>query len=157
MTTNPTNDKALEYQRKVAALYAADNFKRDFYPANPFEDGLWTSIISTPIEVMIKCLQAEKNLENDGHSMWLAATSDYYPMPLLRLNSQWIEELTARKLAIYRYASAVVSGDISAIADCRKQIVETEDLQLKQDLIEADEILQLKPADLIVDSASVGN
>ncbi|MEZ2241761.1 hypothetical protein [Microcoleus sp.] len=148
MMTNETDEKTLEYQHKTEALYAADNFKKRFYPADPFDEGAWTSITSVGTEVIIKCIQAEKEIESQGDSFWLSTTTDDYPMPLLRLNSQWVEELTARKVAIHRYVTAVVTGDISVIADCRKQIEDSDDLQLKQDLIEADEILNLEPADM---------
>ncbi|MEZ2278068.1 MAG: hypothetical protein ACBR12_14275 [Microcoleus sp.] len=162
MMTNQTDEKTLEYQRKTEALYAADNFKKRFYPADPFDTGVLVAAELLPIDDLVAVMQAVEALDSDGNATFLNTLilhrGEKHPSGLMiRVNPLWLNCFRTRKREIYEYVECYLFEDAAAVAQQRKKIIDLGDSQLCEDLIEAEEALCIKPGDieLIVDSIAI--
>lgn len=117
-------------------------FKQQFYPANPFADGIRIEASQVPIKVFKACLQADLTLENLGFAErgMISGTTIF-----VQVDRGWLAVLLQRKRTIQSYVATAVRGSLNSRANRRKLILEVDDPQLHQDLIEADEALDFVP------------
>lgn len=136
------------YQEQMANLYAeasankykfAEDFKKCFYPIDPF-DGEWVSVHEIPIEVFRLAALAERELD-ENLACWLDVFDDSVSQIAVKIDTTWIAQKRKNRLLINDYIVYMVRGDLTHVAATRDEILRADDLQLHQDLIEADELL----------------
>lgn len=117
-------------------------FKQQFYPANPFANGVVIEASQVPVEVFKECFQADLALE-------ALNVSERCVIPgmviFVQIDGNWLKALLQRKRIIYSYVATVLQGSPEARHRHRQQILEIDNPQLHQDLIEADEALDFIP------------
>jgi len=97
-------DHAQLYQRKMQALYdAATNFKRDFFPADPF-DGVLVNAADLHINELVLIYRAAEKLEAEGNAPFLnnlIMHRDHACLPpLVRVNPLWVDARKQRTIQV---------------------------------------------------------
>ena len=124
-------------------MFDKATFLKQFYPANPFADGVLIDALQIPIEVLAICYQADLVLEQNELDERVVVTAGKI---IVQLDSEWTERWLARKRLIHGYVHAKVHNELLGLAGrYRKQLLEIDDPQLHQGLIEADKALDFVP------------
>lgn len=157
-------DKTLAYQRKVEALYAneaAANFKREYFPADPFDDGVLVDAAYLDIKDLTAIYRAVKALEREGHQPFvnclILSRDNAHLAPMVRVNPLFIDACRQRKIEVCELLQGFFYGTCRSFADKRQQIVDMGDAQLLEYLTQVEEALNLTPEqmEVIVDSHTI--
>lgn len=157
------DDKTIAYQRKVEALYAneaAANFKREFFPADPFDDGILVDAAYLDVKDLATIYRASKALEDNGHQPFINSLILYRDgaklPPIVRVNPLFVDACRQRKIEVCELLQEFSCGTDKTFAEKRQQIIEMDDPQLLEYLRQAEEALELTAADIevIIDAKS---
>lgn len=145
-------ERALAYQHKMYEAYrssirniynhaAATVFKKQYFPADPFEGELIDAAF-LEIPDLVAIFEAAKALENEGNSAFVDNLIHYrdrgqYVTPAVRVNYLYLEKLRQRKAKICKYLQKACSEVDSAIEYA-------DDAQLSEYLRQAQECLAIE-------------
>lgn len=152
-----SEDKTIAYQRKVEALYAneaAANFRREHFPADPFEDGVLVDASYLAINDLATIYRASKTLNDDGHQPFvnhLIFDRDGAKLPpMVRVNPLFMDACRQRKTKACELLHEFFYGTNKTFAEKRAQIIEMDDPQLLEYLRQVEEVLNLTPREMTV-------
>lgn len=151
------DNKTIAYQRKVEALYAneaAANFRREHFPADPFEDGVLVDASYLAINDLVAIYRASKALDDGGHQPFvnhlvLPRNGVRLP-PMVRVNPLFMDACRQRKTKACELLHEFFYGTDKTFAEKRAQVIEMDDPQLLEYLRQVEEALELTPAEIEV-------
>lgn len=150
-------DKTIAYQRKVEALYANEavaNFRREHFPADPFEDGVLVDASYLTINDLATIYRASKTLDDDGHQPFVNNVVLYIDgvklPPMVRVNPLFIDACRQRKTKVCELLHEFFYGTDKTFSEKRAQIIEMDDPQLLEYLRQVEEALELTAAEIEV-------
>lgn len=155
---NPEN-----YQRKMDAEYFAANFKRIFFPADPFETGTLVDAANLDIPELVAIYRAIKNLEAGGHQPFvntlILPRSHANLTPMVRVNPLFVDRRRQQKIEVCELLHEFFYGDCRTFKDKRQEIVDMGDAQLLEFVRQMEESLglserKMKVMEVIVDAES---
>ena len=140
--------RALAYQKKMQALYnhaAADIFKQQYYPADPF-DGVLINAGFLEIDELVNIFKAAKALEDEGNAAFIENLIHFrgpYTTPAVRVNSLWLDALCQRKAKIceYLHKACFEFDSVEEVLNYEQKIEDINDPQLTEYLRQAQEVL----------------
>lgn len=156
MDNSLETDKTLTYQRKIEALYAneaAANFKREHFPADPFDDGVLVDAAYLNIPDLVAIYKAAKTLERQGNAAFvntLILSRGEGKTEMVRVNPLWVDASRQRKLEICKLLDTFYWGTSSTFAEKGQEIIEMGDAQLLEYLQQVGESLDLTARELEV-------
>ncbi|MEG4010361.1 hypothetical protein QUA41_30700, partial [Microcoleus sp. Pol11C1] len=149
--------KTAAYQRKIEALYAdeaASKFKREYFPADPFDDGILVDAAWLDIADLAAIYKAAKTLENQGNEAFvkclILSREHAHLSPLVRVNPLFVDANRQRKIEVCSLLWSFYWGDCGEFAEKRAEILEMKDPQLAEYLQQAEEALNLTAAEMEV-------
>lgn len=146
-------DNMIAYQRKVEALYAIeDNFKREFFPADPSKDGVLVDAANLDIPDLVTIFRASKSLETEGHRVnTLIVRRDSASLtPLVRVNPLFVDRRRQQKIEVCELLQKFFYGDCGSFSAKWQEILDMGDAQLLELLRQAEEALGLSERELEV-------
>ena len=141
-------DRAIAYQRTIQALYnhaAADIFKQQYSPADPF-DGVLIDAGFLEISELVNIFKAAKALEDEGNAAFIENLIHFrgpYTTPAVRVNQLWLDALRQRKAKICEYLQKAYFefDSVEEVVFYEQEIVDMNDPQLIKYLRQAQEAL----------------
>jgi hypothetical protein len=101
------DDRVLEYERKMQALYAEDaaaKFKQEFWPADPFETGVVVNSSDLSIEELVQIYKAVEFLHSQGNEAFLNSLilhrGHLNLPPMVRINPLWVDARRQRTVQV---------------------------------------------------------
>ncbi|MCC3506246.1 MULTISPECIES: hypothetical protein [unclassified Microcoleus] len=103
--TNSSDDKTLAYQRRIEALYANEataNFKKEFWPADPF-DGILVDATYLDVQDLVAIHKAAKTLKDQGNEAFVNSLILCKQSPqgewgaIVRVSPLWIDAHRSRR------------------------------------------------------------
>ena len=152
-----SDDRTIAYQRKIEALYAeeaAGNFKREYFPADPFDNGVLVDAAWLNVADLAAIYKAAKVLEKQGNEAFvncliLSREHTHLP-PLVRVNPLFVDATMQRKLEICQLLHAFYWEPSGKFAEKRAEILEMNDPQLLEYVNQVEEALGLTAAQMEV-------
>lgn len=146
---NPDN-----YRRKMDAEYFAANFKRVFFPADPFEDGVVFDASNLDICDLVPIYRATKSLEAGGHqplvNTLILSRDNANLAPLVRVNPLFVDRRRQQKIEICELLHEFFYGDSQSFKAKRQEIIDMGDAQLLEFVRQVEEALGLTPREMKV-------
>ena len=148
------DDKTIAYQRKVEALYAneaAANFRREHFPADPFEDGILVDASYLDVADLAAVFKAGKALSDEGnetfyHGLILFKRSqDEKWKALVKVNPLYVDAKRQRAIKISELLSDFYFGNNADFLEKWNEILDMGDSQLTEMLRQVEEVLKLTP------------
>jgi len=151
-------DRAIVYQRKMQALYnraAADIFKQQYSPADPF-DGVLIDAAFLEISELVNIFKAAKAFEDEGNAAFvenLIHNRGRWTTPAVRVNQLWLDALRQRKREVCEYIHNCLFEGEAEMEEQRQHIVDMGEPQLLEYLRQAQESLAFE-VEVVVDGES---
>lgn len=150
-----TDEHAKNYERKMQAIYdQAANFKREFYPADPFQDGELMDAAYLDPKYLVKIYRAAKNLEAQGHQPFtnnlIISREKVNLTPLVRVNPLFVDRCRQQKIEVCELLSEFFWGTGKTFAEKRKEIMDMSDPQLLEYVQQVEESLEITPREMEV-------
>lgn len=151
------SEKTIAYQRKIEALYAneaAANFKREYFPADPFDDGILVNAAYLDIKDLTAIYRASKALEIKGHQPFVnclilpRVAANLTPM--VRVNPLFVDACRQRKIEVCELLDQFFYGTCKTFKAKRQEIVDMGDNQLLEFVRQVEESLGLTPREMKV-------
>lgn len=165
-----SDESEARMRREFYSVDAAAEFKREFWPADPFETGILVDACYLDILDLVAIYKAAKSLERNGNEafgnkliiykrnrnpnqVFLSDRVDWNA--LVRVNPLWLEVKRQRKAEICQLLHAFYSENCQVFAEKWRQVIETQDAQLREYLQQAKESLQIteQEMEVIVDES----
>lgn len=150
-------EKTIAYQRKVEALYAneaAANFKREHFPADPFDEGILIDAAYLDVKDLTAIYRAAKALGIKGHQPFvnhlILPRVEANLTPLVRLNPLFVDACRQRKIEVCELLQEFYFGTRKTYGEKRREIIEMGDAQLLEYLRQTEEVLEITAADMEV-------
>lgn len=142
---NPDN-----YQRKMDAEYFAANFKKEHWPADPFETGVLTDATYLDIPDLVAIHKAAKALEAEGNEVFASelvvqknGSNNYDWRTEVRVNPLYLDRKRQQTAEICELLQAFYWGTCEGFKVKRQEIVDMGDDQLLEFVRQVDEALGL--------------
>lgn len=133
---------------------AAAEFKREFWPADPFETGVFVDAANLGIPELVAIFRATKNLEAGGHQPFVNALilprSKSNLTPMVRVNPLFVDACRQRKIEVCELLQEFFYGDCQTFEAKWQEIFDTDDAQLYEYLRQVEESLGLSDRELKV-------
>ncbi|MEG4149534.1 hypothetical protein [Microcoleus sp. Pol12B5] len=140
-------DEIENYQRKMDTEHYATNFKRVFFPADPFEDGVFFDATNLDICELVPIYRAAKNLEAGGHqaliNSLILSRNNANVAPLVRVNPLFVDRRRQQKIEICQLLQEFFYGDSKSFKAKRQEILDMGDVQLLEFVQQVEESLGL--------------
>ena len=152
-------ERAIAYQRQVEALYAdeaAAKFKKEFWPADPFDTGIMLDASYLDIADLAVVYKAGKVLRDKGddylsHGLIAFEQSlDKKWKPVVKVNPLYLDGKRQRMIEISEIFYNFYWGDCATFAKKRQEILNMGDDQLVEMVRQVEEALNLTAAELEV-------
>jgi len=153
---NSETDKTLAYQRQMQAAYTempAANFKKEFWPADPFDDGVLIDAMWLDIPDLVAIHKAAKALEVQGNEALAEGLIVRYVKPMdikVRVNPLFLDATKQRKLEIWELLYSFFYEPVGAFTEKRQDIISMGDPQLSEYLNQVEDALNLTAAEMEV-------
>ena len=151
-------DKAIAYQRTMDAEYFANQFKKDYWPAD--FDGIFVDANYLDVADLVALHKAAAALKAQGNQVFgqdlikfkCSQTEEW--SAVVRVNSRYMEEKRQRTMQICELLQVFYGGNCKSYAAKRQEIFINGNAQLYEMLTQAEEALELTPEKLgvIIDS-----
>lgn len=146
---NPDN-----YQRKMDAEYFAANFKKVFYPADPFEGGVLVDAADLDVSDLVMIFRATKNLEAGGHQPFtntlILSRGHLNLPPMVRVNPLFVDRCRQQKIEVCELLYQFFYGTGKTFAEKRQEVLDMGDAQLLEYVQQLEDCLGLTAAELEV-------
>lgn len=143
----------MEPEDKTIAYEAAANFKREHFPADPFETGVLIDAMRLDIPDLVAIHKAAKALERQGNKALAEGLIVRYAKPMdirVRVNPLFLAATKQRKIEIWELLYCFFYEPTRAFAEKRQKILEMNNPQLLEMLRQVEESLELTAAELEV-------
>lgn len=151
MTNNTEN-----YQRKMDAEYFAANFKKKYWPADPFETGIFTDASYLDVADLAAIFKAGKALREEGNEAFyhgfinFKQSQDERWEAVVKVNPLYLDARRQRMLEISELLSDFYFGKCDDFAQKWNEILDMNDPQLVEMLRQVEEVLGLTPREMKV-------
>ncbi len=147
-------DQIENYQRKMDAEYFAANFKKVFWPADPFETGTLVDAANLDVSELAAIYRATKNLETGGHQAFvnslILSRSNANLTPMVRVNPLFVDCRRQQKIEVCELLHNFFHGDCESFKTKRQEIVDMGDAQLLEFVRQVEESLGLSEREMKV-------
>lgn len=129
------------------------DFKRVFFPADPFEDGTLVDAANLDISELVAIFRAAKNLESKqlpSVNPLIVSRNGANLTPLVRVNPLFVDRRRQQKIEVCELLHEFFYGDCGSFAAKWQEIVDMGDPQLLEFLQQAKEALGLSERELEV-------
>lgn len=144
------------YQRKMDAEYFAANFKREHWPADPFDTGILTDASYLDVADLVAIFKAGKTLRAEGNEafyhglIFFERSQEDRWKALVKVNPLYLDAKRQRMLEISELLSNFYFGDCAEFAEKWNEIFGMGDSQLVEMLRQVEEALGLTPREMKV-------
>lgn len=154
-------DHVTKYQAKMQALYnraaAADVFRQQYYPADPFDGELIDAAFLEIVE-LVNIFKAAKALEDEGNAEFIENLIHFRGpdiTPLVRVNTDWLNTLRRRKNIICEFLQKAYFefDSVEEVLGYEREIANMNDLQLTEYFCQAKVALACE-AEMVGDAES---
>ncbi|MEG4273817.1 MULTISPECIES: hypothetical protein [unclassified Microcoleus] len=147
-------DNTIAYQRKMDGEYFAANFKRVFFPADPFETGVLVDAANLDVSDLVAIYRATKNLEAGGHQAFvntlILSRDNAHLTPMVRVNPLFVDRRRQQKVEVCELLQDFFYGDCQTFKTKRQEIIDMGDAQLLEFVQQVEEVLGLTPREMKV-------
>ncbi|MEG4484839.1 hypothetical protein [Microcoleus sp. D2_18a_B4] len=147
-------DQIENYQRKMDAEYFAANFKKEHWPADPFETGIMTDASYLDIADLAAIFKAGKALQEEGNEAFyhglinFKRSQDENWEAVVKVNPLYLDARRQRMLEISELLSDFYFGNCEDFAQKWNEILDMNDPQLAEMLRQVEEVLGLTPREM---------
>lgn len=147
-------DQIENYQRKMDAEYFAANFKKVFWPADPFESGILIDAANLDVSELVAIYRASKSLEAGGHQAFvnsLILHRDHANLtPMVRVNPLFVDRRRQQKIEVCELLHNFFYSDCESFKAKRQEIIDMGDAQLLEFVRQVEEVLGLTSREMKV-------
>lgn len=147
-------DQTDNYQRKMDAEYFAANFKKEHWPADPFETGVLTDASYLDVSDLAAIFKAGKALREEGNEVFYHGlivfnqSQDEKRKAVVKVNPLYLDAKRQRMLEITELLSDFYFGNCDDFAEKWNEILAMNDPQLAEMLRQVEEVLGLTPREM---------
>ncbi|MEG3875810.1 hypothetical protein QT972_00305 [Microcoleus sp. herbarium7] len=144
-----TDESETRMRREFYSVDAAAEFKRDFWPADPFEDGIFVDAAYLDVADLAKLYKARKVLIDAGHDAFAKDLIKYRCSqertwsPIVKVNPLYVDARRQRICEIGDLLNAFYFEDCAIFAKLYQNIRAMGDPQLDEMLRQVEEALGL--------------
>lgn len=139
-------------RRESYSVDATVEFKRENWPADPFEEGVLVDAAYLDIPDLVAIFRASKNLEAAVHqttaNTLILSRASANLTPLVRVNPLFVNRLRQQKVEVTELLQKFYCGDYQSFEAKRQEIIGMGDAQLLKFVRQVEELLGLTEREL---------
>lgn len=147
------DESEIRMRREFYSVDAAAKFKKEFWPADPFETGVLVDAHYLEVSDLAAIYKAAYTLKLQGNEAFVdnlilyKRKQDSTWNPLLRVSPLWIDAARQRKIEICELLEAYYRKEYESFVEKRQEIIDMKDAQLLEYLRQAEEALHLQTSE----------